>query len=167
MFSVDRDSSARTGRYTINHSVRKTGLGWGDGWWGAGWRRGQWQFGKVMWAELLACGEATPSPSPPYHTISPTVATTLCLSVTFFSLTSYVSSPLFRDCVYPLVCISWAWLSVTLLSVRLHISCEDRIDWNLRCVCVWDKWYVSSAYMHKVLYIIYCTRYLTPLHVFI
>lgn len=74
MFSVVGDRVARMTRYTINHSdeeggrqgCRGKGLGWGG--FCRGWGvRGQWQSGKVMWAELLACGEAPPSR---YHTIT-------------------------------------------------------------------------------------------------
>ena len=96
-------------------------------------RGGQWQFGKVIWAELLACGEV---PQPPCSSdITPPLPQqpplSFCLSLSSISPAMFSSPPL-RCCVYTVVSISWACLSLALLSAGPHISHGDRIDWMLK-----------------------------------
>lgn len=96
MFGVVRDNGARMTRYTINHSVKNGGRqAWRGGGLEGGRCRGQWQFGEVMWSWTASLWRVPPLISPSYHTISPSVATSLflfllLLPVTLFSLTSHV-----------------------------------------------------------------------------
>lgn len=118
-----------------------------------------WQ-GDVSWTTSLWRSPPPPSPPhlphlPPYHAISPAAATTLFLSVTFVSLSQAMfSSSLFRHCVCPPVCISGAWLSLTLLSVSPHVSYGDEGILNFE-MSVCYNWYVGTVYTHCILTILH------------
>lgn len=106
MFSIVRDIGARTTRNTINHSVER---GWRQGCRGGclegGRCREQWQFGKVIWAELLACGES-PHPRlitfPHIHHFHSVGTSLFFFSLSPSSLVAVLfSSALSRHCVHP------------------------------------------------------------------
>lgn len=107
MFSVVGDRGARVTRYAINHSVEERGRqGHGArGWGGVVCKGGVWGAVTVWQGDVSRATSLWRSPPPfnlpRYHTISPSVASALFFSVTFFYLTSHIFIPSIKALCLP------------------------------------------------------------------